>query len=82
MVFIHDVDKLPSGDAALVTRLSPEVEAIAERGPLEPAEMLRALSALGKGYDDTRTAHELSAARACTISTDAAVAAVRGMVRT
>lgn len=62
--------------------LSSEVERIASEGPMEPAEMLRALAALGRPLDDTRTARELSAVRERTHSADAAIEAVRKTIRT
>lgn len=60
--------------------LSSEVERIASEGPMEPAETLRALAALGRPLDDT--ARELSAVRERTHSADAAIEAVRKTIRT
>ena len=73
---------LPSIDPVIWTRLSPEVEAIAKGGPIDPSEMARALSALGRPLDDARTARDLSEARRRTASNDAALDAVRKIIRT
>jgi hypothetical protein len=62
--------------------LSPEVEAIASTGPIDPAEMARALAALGRPPNDVRTARELCEARRRVASNDVAIEAVRQFVRT